>query len=161
MKLHRLKQTKEIPIGIEDAWRFFSDPSNLARITPPEMGFLITSPELPMEIHAGLIITYRVRVLPPLSLGWVTEITQARPPHFFIDEQRFGPYRFWHHQHHFEEIAGGTRTSDIVHYALPFGPLGSMAHALFVRRRLRQIFDFREQALTDMFGTTASPSTAG
>lgn len=161
MKLHRLKREQVIPVSIDEAWRFFSDPANLGRITPPEMGFRITSPELPPEIHAGLIISYRIRVMPPVTLRWVTEITQARPPHFFIDEQRFGPYRFWHHQHLFEATGGGTRATDIVHYALPFGPLGSLAHALFVRRRLETIFGYRRQAMTALFGTVPSPAADG
>ncbi len=161
MKIYRMQKTQDLPIDLDQAWRFFSDPRNLGQITPPSLGFRMTSPDSASEIHAGMIITYRIKPLPLISLEWVTEITQAQRPHFFIDEQRFGPYRFWHHQHRFEETAGGVRTVDLIHYALPFGPLGRAAHALMVHRQLRQIFDYRRNALTALFGhrTAESPTS--
>jgi ligand-binding SRPBCC domain-containing protein len=161
MRLHRLHRTQELPLRLEDAWRFFSDPRNLGQITPPSLGFRMTSPDLLPEIHAGMIITYRISPLPLVSLDWVTEITQARRPHFFIDEQRFGPYRFWHHQHHFEETENGVLCTDLVHYALPFGPLGRVAHALTVRRQLRQIFAYRREALNTLFNPDITEASNG
>lgn len=160
MKLHRMQKTQELPLTIEEAWSFFSDPRNLGQITPPSLGFRMTSPDIASEIHAGMIITYRIKPLPLVSLDWVTEITQARRPYLFIDEQRFGPYRFWHHQHHFEETATGVRTTDLVHYALPFGPLGRAAHSLVVHRQLRQIFEYRREALATLFRAQSGNSPA-
>ncbi len=161
MKLHRLHKTMELPLSLDEAWSFFSDPRNLGQITPPDLAFRMTSPDISPEIHAGMIITYRISPLPLVSLNWVTEITQVRRPFFFIDEQRFGPYRFWHHQHTFEETDTGVRTTDLVHYALPFGPLGTAANAIFVRRQLRQIFAYRQKALDALFGSGSADTPPG
>ena len=150
MKLYLLKQEQLLPVAPREAWEFFVDPGNLPLITPANLGFRITG-SLPEKMHAGMIVTYTVTPFagfPPVT--WVTEITHAGEPHFFVDEQRFGPYRFWHHQHIFEEAAGGTMMTDLVHYALPFGPLGMLAAPL-VRRRLAVIFAFRRQALERRF----------
>jgi len=149
MKLHRLDALQKLPISIQEAWDFFSDPHNLARITPGWMGFEVTSP--PQErMYAGMIITYRVRPLLNVPMRWVTEITHVDEPHRFVDEQRFGPYRFWHHQHHFREIAGGVEAVDIVHYALP--PGGVAVRRALVAPRLREIFTHRRQVLERTFG---------
>jgi ligand-binding SRPBCC domain-containing protein len=150
MKLHLLERTQRLPIGIAEAWDFFSDATNLARITPPEMGFEITS-GAPGRMYAGMIVTYRVRPLAGIAVTWVTEITHVDEPRLFVDEQRFGPYRFWHHQHHFREIDGGVEVRDVVHYALP--PGGGMLRGLLVEPRLRQIFDHRSRILEEKFGT--------
>ena len=150
MRIHTLEQEQLLPITIEQAWDFFSSPANLDEITPDDLGFKITSkPEARM--FEGQIITYRVRIAPALSVNWVTEIKCVEPGVSFIDEQRFGPYRFWHHRHTFEPVAEGVRMRDQVHYALPFGPLGTIAHAVFVRRKLRWIFDCRRQILERKF----------
>jgi ligand-binding SRPBCC domain-containing protein len=105
------------------------------------------------RMHPGQLITYRLRPLVGVSLGWVTEITQVEEPLFFVDEQRLGPYRFWHHQHRFTAVEGGLEMEDIVHYALPWGPLGRLAHWLDVRRRLQAIFDYRQQEVKRYFGS--------
>ena len=133
------------------AWQFFSQPKNLPLITPAWLDFQMTN-AVPDEIHTGTIITYTIRPMLGLKVRWVTEITHAEAPCLFVDEQRFGPYRFWHHQHHFREIAGGVEVEDLVHYALSFGPLGRFAHAVTVRRRLAAIFAFRRAALEQHFG---------
>lgn len=159
MKLHRIHQTQVLPIGGETAWDFFSDPGNLADITPDWMRFRITS-EVPDQMYAGLIITYRLGILPGFSIRWVTEITHLDPGRMFVDEQRSGPYRFWHHQHVLRGVAEGTLVEDIVHYALPLGWLGTLAHRLFVRRRLHEIFRFRARVLDERFpdGRCSLPS---
>jgi ligand-binding SRPBCC domain-containing protein len=146
-----LRETQRLPISLQEAWRFFSDPRNLPRITPPSLGLEVTS-DLPGGMYPGMIITYRVRPIPWVSVGWVTEITQVRMPSLFVDEQRFGPYRFWHHEHHFREIEGGVEMEDIVHYAIPFGTIGRVFGGPLVRRRLEQIFAFRRRFLAGEFG---------
>jgi ligand-binding SRPBCC domain-containing protein len=151
MKLLSLQARQVLPISLDEAWSFFSDPRNLSRITPPSMAFEVTS-EVPDRIYAGLIITYRVRPLLRVPMQWVTEITHVREPHFFVDEQRFGPYRFWHHQHLFREVEGGVEVSDWVHYALPVGAPRALVDRLLVGPQLRRIFGFREQTLARMFG---------
>jgi ligand-binding SRPBCC domain-containing protein len=149
MKLHVLERSQRLPVSLTRAWEFYSSPANLPRITPAWLGLRVTSP-LPDRVHPGLIVTYRVRPFPGASVLWVTEITHVVEPHLFVDEQRFGPYRFWHHQHHFTEVPGGVETRDVVHYALPRG--AATAGGWLVGRRLRAIFDHRRQVLEETFG---------
>lgn len=149
MKLHVLQTTQKLPISPAQAWDFFSNAGNLAKITPPSLGFEVTS-ELPERMYAGMIIAYRVRPLFGVPVRWVTEITHVDEPHRFVDEQRFGPYRFWHHQHLFRPIAGGVEMSDIVHYALP--PGGGIARSWLVAPRLKEIFDYRREVLERTYG---------
>jgi ligand-binding SRPBCC domain-containing protein len=148
--LHTLCQEQELPLSLEEAWRFFSSPRNLESMTPPDLGFQIV--HCPSEkMQEGQIIEYRVEIVPMVWMPWVSEIKAVVEGHSFIDEQRFGPYKFWHHRHTFEPAEGGVKITDQVHYALPFGPLGSIAHALFVRRKLEGIFRFRRQELERRF----------
>ena len=149
MKLYRLLQTQQLPIPLPMAWEFFCDPANLPLITPPDLGFRITSP-LPQRMYAGMIVSYTVTPFAGLPVTWVTEITHAEEPHVFVDEQRIGPYRFWHHQHLFQRTAEGTEMTDLVHYALPFDPVSRIVAPL-VQRRLATIFAFRRQALKRHF----------
>jgi ligand-binding SRPBCC domain-containing protein len=114
------------------------------------MGFRITS-GTPGRMYEGQIITYRVSPFPGVRTNWVTEITQVSEGHYFVDEQRFGPYRMWHHEHRFEEQNGGVLMTDRVSYKLPFGFIGRMAHSLFVKNQLKQIFTFREAYLSQIF----------
>ena len=151
MKLYTLQRTQKLPISLEKAWEFFSNPQNLALITPPSLNLKPVS-DVPDKMCPGMIVIYRVKPFLGLGINWVTEITHVQRPHFFVDEQRFGPYRFWHHQHRFSEIEGGIEAEDTVNYGLPFGPLGRLAHSLSVRSQLEKIFDYREQVLTDKFG---------
>ena len=150
MRIHTLEQQQLLPITAEQAWEFFSSPANLNEITPADLGFEITSP-LAARMFEGQIITYRVKIAPAVWLAWVTEIKAVCEGRSFIDEQRFGPYKFWHHRHEFEPVAGGVLMRDTVHYALPFGLLGSLAHRLFVRRKLTWIFAFRREILARRF----------
>lgn len=149
MSLYTVHRTQALSVSSDAAWSFFSDPRNLPAITPPWLEFKVTSPvRLPM--HPGQILTYEVSVLPGLRTTWVTEITHVREGEFFVDEQRFGPYRFWHHQHLFSPVPGGTEMEDLVHYALPYWPVGDVVRGL-VRDRLERIFDYRQEVLRKMF----------
>lgn len=147
----RLEAAQRLPVPLEAAWDFFSNPRNLPEITPPELRLSVVN-EPPARMHAGMIIRYSVRPLLGIPLGWVTEITHVEEGRFFVDEQRFGPYRFWHHQHHFREVEGGVEARDVVHYMLPLGPLSAPANALVARPRLKRIFAYREEALARRFG---------
>jgi ligand-binding SRPBCC domain-containing protein len=149
MKLHVLDTTQTLPIALDRAWSFFSDPRNLASITPPSLGFEVTG-EVPERMYPGLILTYRVRPLFGVAVRWVTEITHVDEPRYFADEQRFGPYRFWHHKHFFREVDGGVEMRDLVHYALP--PGGGPVRRLLVAPRLREIFAYRREVLERTFG---------
>jgi len=149
VKLYRLERTQFLPIDVSVAWDFFSDPRNLSLITPPDLGFRIIS-DLPDRMYAGMLVTYTVTPFPPFRVRWVTEITRAEEPSLFVDEQRFGPYRFWHHQHLFRPVQGGVEMRDIVSYVLPFGPLGRLV-APWVTRRVAGIFDFRRDYLARRF----------
>ena len=151
MKVFTLEAKQQLPISIEEAWDFLANPRNLSKITPEYMNFCITS-SVPDKMYPGLIITYTVCPLPNVPMTWVTEITQVQEPYSFVDEQRFGPYRMWHHQHFLKEIDGGVEVSDQIHYVMPFGFLGNMARAMFVKKQLKGIFDFRFNVLENLFG---------
>ncbi|KIO75712.1 SRPBCC domain-containing protein [Pedobacter lusitanus] len=153
MKAFHLKFSQFLPITLSEAWDFFSSPANLAKITPEEMAFTVTSPmQHDQKMYAGMIITYKVSPVAGIQLNWMTEITQVNDYQYFIDEQRFGPYKFWHHQHHFKQIPGGVEMTDILTYGLPFGFFGNIANRLFVARKLQQIFNFRKQKTIELFG---------
>ena len=159
MKLHQLKRKQVFSQPIEQIWDFFSAPTNLSKITPSHMDFQIRS-ELPEKMHAGMIIEYQVRPLANIPLTWVTEITQFEKPYFFIDEQRMGPYAFWHHQHHFKPLDGGTEVTDLVHYKLPMGILGRILQQTFVESQLNAIFNYRHEALERFFPKNVIPKSA-
>lgn len=151
MKVYNLKRTQFLPIALSEAWDFFSTPKNLAKITPEHMGFKILYISGGDKAYAGQIIRYHVSILPGIKVHWVTEITQVKEPFHFIDEQRFGPYALWHHQHHFKEVPGGVEMTDEVNYAIPFGPLGRLAHFIFVGREVNRIFEHRFNVLEAYF----------
>ena len=144
-----LERTQLLPTDLETAWAFFSDPANLVRITPPDMDFRITSPAV-AETYAGQIITYTVRPLFGVAVDWTTEITHVDRPHFFVDEQRFGPYRFWHHQHRFRTVQEGVEMTDLVHYLMPHDHFAWLVNRLVVAPRLKRIFDYRRQMLAEL-----------
>ncbi len=150
MAIYRLQRSSEVAMPIDACWRFFSDPRNLSRITPPALGFTILS-DLPTAVHPGMMIEYRVSPLFGIPVRWLTEITQVREPDFFVDEQRVGPYRIWHHEHRFHSIGPArTRIDDLVTYVPPFGPLGVVINRLMIAPQLRRIFDFREAQLANL-----------
>lgn len=152
MRLHRFQARQFLPISVEEAWDFFGNPSNLALLTPAWLNLKPTC-DLPDGMHPGLIVTYNVKPALGIAVGWMTEITHVVEGKLFVDEQRAGPYRFWHHQHHFRAVPGGTETRDIVHYALPLGIVGDLAGAGMVARRIREIFAYRNRVLEQRFGT--------
>lgn len=159
MKVHVLEQEQELPISLDEAWNFFSTPRNLNQITPPNIGFKIV--HQPGErMYDGQIIVYKIQVPPGIWVDWVTEIRTVKERKSFIDEQLSGPYRLWHHYHTFEEVEGGVRMRDLVHYALPFGPLGEIVHAVFVKNKLREIFEFRKSELQRHFGSMKNSGRA-
>lgn len=151
MKIYTLKRTQFLPILLSEAWDFFSTPKNLSKITPEHMGFQILYISGGEKAYAGQIIRYKVSVLPGVKLHWVTEITQVKEPHHFIDEQRFGPYALWHHQHHFKEVPNGVEMTDEVNYAIGFGFIGRLAHWIFVGSEVNRIFDHRYKVLEEYF----------
>jgi ligand-binding SRPBCC domain-containing protein len=150
MNIERLVRSQQLPISLETAWQFFSDPANLSQITPPSLNFNVIS-ELPGYTYPGMIAAYTITPIGPFKFTWVTEISHTAEPNYFVDEQRFGPYRFWHHQHRFREIPGGVSMDDTVHYLLPYWPVG-MVLTKFVARQLDGIFDYRQEALRQLFG---------
>lgn len=137
---------------MDTVWNFFSRPGNLQTITPKEMKFIITSPFLSGEAYPGEIITYKVSPVLNIPVRWVTEITQVKQHQYFVDEQRFGPYSMWHHEHHFKMIEGGVEMTDIVSYKIPFWIIGDIANTLFVRNKLKEIFTHRYEKIEQLFG---------
>ena len=152
MASYTLKTVQRLPISLDQAWDFFSSPRNLKEITPAYMNFRVLTNSDSEKMFAGQIITYRVSPLLGIPMFWMTEITNVRDHEYFIDEQRFGPYALWHHKHFFKEIPGGVEMTDFLDYKLPLGFLGNIAHALFVRRQIESIFEYRRRVLIDRFG---------
>ena len=153
--IHKLEQSQFLPISLDEAWIFFSNPTNLDEITPDDLGFkIIYQPG--KQMYEGQIIEYRVMIFPGVWVPWVTEIKTVEIRRSFVDEQRFGPYKFWHHLHTFEETDGGVLMKDLVHYALPFWPFGEVGHNIFVRPKLEKIFGFRKEMLEKRFGRVSS-----
>lgn len=154
-KVYSLKTVQTIPLSMEQVWDFFSTPANLKNITPSNLGFNIVSKHHGEKMYAGQIIEYIVKPVLGIPLYWMTEITHVVPHQFFVDEQRFGPYSMWHHQHHFKQVDNGIEMTDIVHYKLPLWVLGDIAHGIFVKSQLKGIFDYRYQAVENHFGFTS------
>jgi ligand-binding SRPBCC domain-containing protein len=149
MHSYRLTREQWLPKPLEETFAFFSRPENLEEITPPFLQFHIVRAE--SELHAGSLIEYRLRVR-GLPMCWTSEITNWEPPHRFVDTQVRGPYALWRHQHVFVAENDGTRISDDVEYALPFGFVGRLAHALLVRTDVEKIFEYRQQKLAELLG---------
>ena len=141
--IYQLERTETVSLSVEACWRFFSNPRNLEKITPPTLNFRIKR-RLPEEIYPGLLIEYRVSPLLGIPVTWLTEIVQVEAPHFFADEQRVGPYRLWHHEHFFRALPeGGTEVRDLVTYVPPWGPLGALLNRIVIRAQLERIFAYR------------------
>ena len=152
MKIYRLHKKQNFPISVENAWSFLSNPENLKIITPEYMSFdILSGADRPM--YPGQIIEYTVKPILGIPLYWMTEITHVQEGAYFVDEQRFGPYTMWHHQHHFTAVPGGVKMEDIVHYKIPLGFLGDIAQVVLVKKQLQGIFDFRFQAVAEKWGT--------
>lgn len=139
-------------VSLKEAWSFFSDPRNLKRITPSYMGFDIVGGQDASVMYPGQMIQYIVKPLAAIPMSWTTEITHVKKGEFFVDEQRQGPYKIWHHQHFFEEVSDGVLMKDIIHYQPPFGWLGDLMNVIVIRKKLSEIFDFRQQTISEIFG---------
>jgi ligand-binding SRPBCC domain-containing protein len=151
MKIFKLKYSQKLPISLNEAWDFLSSPSNLELITPKSMDFNITDYDK-KKAYQGQIIQYTVKPLLGIKINWVTEITQVQDKEFFVDEQRFGPYSFWHHKHFIKEIENGVLMEDVIHYKIPLGPIGVLLNFLFINSKLKSIFKYRKQELIKTFG---------
>ncbi|HLT49703.1 MAG TPA: SRPBCC family protein [Aequorivita sp.] len=152
MKIYKLHAKQNLPISVDEAWSFLSNPENLKVITPDYMGFNIQSgADRPM--FAGQIIEYIVTPILGIKTKWVTEITHVVDKEYFVDEQRFGPYTLWHHKHFIKEIDGGVEMEDLLHYKLPFGFLGQLVQPFLVKPKLDEIFEYRKNKLVELFGT--------
>lgn len=152
MAFYQITKTQRIPGTIGEVWNFISSPENLKEITPDHMGFDITGNTGKGTMYPGMIITYKVSPVLGIKMTWVTEITHVREREYFVDEQRIGPYAMWHHQHKIEPIHGGVLMTDVVTYKPPLGFLGAIANTLFIKRQLKQIFEYRTVALENRFG---------
>ncbi|WP_076791805.1 SRPBCC family protein [Chlorobium sp. KB01] len=152
MEFHNLVYVQQLPVSTGEAWDFFSNPANLARITPPEMMVTITGGTGEKLIYEGMIITYTLYPFLMVPVRWETEITKVSKPLFFEDVQNSGPYEYWHHRHSFREIAGGVEMVDALEYALPMGLFGEMVNTLIVSRRLEEVFRYRRGRIEDILG---------
>lgn len=153
MKIYKIETVQHLNATLEECWDFFSSPKNLQTITPNDMSFEIQDFD-GKRMYPGQIITYTLKPLFGIKINWVTVITVSQENQYFIDEQRFGPYALWHHKHFFEPAEkGGTKMTDIVHYAIPFGFLGRMMNTLVVNKKINGIFDFRRTKIEELFNS--------
>ncbi len=152
MRIRRKEWEQFIPRSLEETWHFFSRPENLDSITPEDMAFEILSPAGGAEMYEGMLIQYKMSPLLGIKLDWLAEITHIEPGRYFVDEQRLGPYAIWHHEHHFSEQEHGVLMRDLLHYKVPYGPIGALADALFVEKRVEEIFRYRREAVEKRFG---------
>ena len=151
MKIYKIETVQHLNASIEECWDFFSSPKNLQTITPDNMSFEIQDFD-GKRMYPGQIITYTLKPLFGIKINWVTVITVSQENQYFIDEQRFGPYALWHHKHFFEAAKnGGTKMTDIVHYAIPFGYLGRVMNTLVVNKKINGIFEFRRTKIEELF----------
>lgn len=150
MKTYRIEFEQQINCRLDDCWEYFSNPVNLQKITPDDLKFKIIS-GAENRIYAGQLICYKIKLFGIFTLDWVTEITNVKDKEYFIDEQRFGPYKLWHHHHIFEQTQDGVLMKDVIHYGLYFGFVGRLANILFVRNKLKKIFDFRRTTIDSLW----------
>ena len=148
---YRLYKEQQLNCDIETAWEFFSSPFNLSKITPKDMGFIVTSDLGNEPIYEGLVIDYTVSPLLKIPMKWRTKITDVDFQKSFTDFQEKGPYKYWNHFHEFIPNKKGVLIRDTVDYELPFGFLGTIAHKLLVKRKLEAIFSYRNQILEKTF----------
>lgn len=151
-KVYSLFSKQNVPVSLDEVWAFFSDAKNLAAVTPPHLNLKVSNEVYGGAMYPGQVMTYKVKPLLGIPISWMTEITHVQPMNYFVDEQRKGPYKLWHHQHHFKAIEGGVEMTDLVHYRLPLGVLGSIANSLLVKKELQKIFAYRYQKIVELFG---------
>jgi ligand-binding SRPBCC domain-containing protein len=150
MTLYKTEQL--LPLSLEEAWDFFATPRNLNAVTPKELEFRITS-DVPDKMYEGLMIMYKIKPMLNIPIDWVTEITHIKELNYFVDEQRKGPYKMWHHAHHFKEVQEGVLMTDILHYEIGKSIFGWLAGKLFVHRKVKEIFQYRNKALATYFNS--------
>jgi len=158
--VYKLRTEQILPVSIDQAWEYFSSPKNLQKITPDDLDFIITSGE-PEPMFAGQLITYKIKLFPFLRSSWITEITHVSNSDYFIDEQRFGPYKMWHHLHRFTSLENKVLMEDIVHFKLPLGWLGRLFFPILIKPRLQHIFQYRYRKLEELFGKPEQPLNKG
>ena len=151
MKIYQVHTTQRLPIDLDQAWNFLTDPNNLKTITPDYMGFEILS-GADREMYTGQLIEYNVTPVLGIKTKWVTEITHIEDKQYFVDEQLYGPYALWHHKHFIRPVQGGVEMEDLIHYKIPLGWLGQLLHPVLVKPRLTQIFEYRRKKLAELFG---------
>lgn len=150
MKTYKLTGKIHLPISIDQAWDFFSNPNNLSKIMPTNMGFkVIEGATLPL--YEGQIIEYKVTPLPLFKTTWISEIAHINKPHYFVDTQLEGPYKLWHHKHFLKSTKTGTEVTDVVHYQVPFGIIGRILHPFIIKPKLNNIFKHREKQISQLF----------
>ena len=150
--MYQIKRIQNIPIELKKAWDFFSQPDNLKLITPDYLNFKILSKSDAGEMYPGMIITYTLSPLFHISINWATEISQVKEYKYFIDNQIKGPYKIWHHEHHFKETEQGVEMRDILYYEIPYGFVGRFLHKLIIGKKVNEIFNYREQKIKELFG---------
>lgn len=146
-----LERKTRVNADMQSVWQFFSNPRNLAVITPSSMKFTVLTAELKDEIYSGMLIKYKVSPLWNIPLKWVTKITDVNKTSFFADEQESGPYAYWRHEHSFKEEGDKILMTDKVMYTLPLGFIGRMVNGLVVRNKLKYIFDYRTEIIMKIF----------
>jgi len=152
MAMQRITDELLIPIPLDEAWDFFTNPRNLAKLTPKEMNFRHVFEPDAERVYKGMYLVYKVSPIGGIPLTWVTEITEVLPKKRFVDDQINGPFAKWHHIHEFEDRGDQTLIRDILYYEMPLGFLGSMAHWLFAKKQVAQIFSFRKERMEELFG---------
>ena len=151
MGVYQFHREQKLPATVNEVWEFISSPGNLKEITPDYMGFDIVSPQKPEEMYPGMIIIYKVSPLLNKKMTWVTEITHIKEKEYFVDEQRKGPYKMWHHEHKITPIENGVLMSDLLTYQPPMGLIGNLANKFIIRKKLNEIFSHRKKALEKIF----------
>tara|TARA_B100000768_G_C11282453_1_gene379440 strand:- start:1464 stop:1931 length:468 start_codon:yes stop_codon:yes gene_type:complete len=151
MKIYTFHRKQKLPITLNEAWEFLSNPRNLSTLTPKEMNFtIISNDDKPM--YAGQVIQYSVTPIAGIKAKWISEITHLVDGKYFVDLQLYGPYAFWHHKHFIHEIDGGVEMEDIIDYKVPLGILGQIVHPFLVKPKLEEIFRYRQKKLIEIFG---------
>lgn len=148
--MYILSQEQLLDTQLEPAWDFLQNPHNLNVITPPELHFEIVT-DVPEKMYNGLIIEYRITIPLVGRQRWITEIKHIKENHSFVDEQRIGPYRFWYHYHRLTRQEEMVKNHDKVYYLPPYGPLGTLAHHLFIKKALARIFNYRRKKMAEIF----------
>jgi ligand-binding SRPBCC domain-containing protein len=153
--MYRIERKQQLPVSLDESWKFFSFPSNLKKIMPPDLGFNIVSGG-EGAMYKGMVITYDIDSIFRVPFTWVTEITEVEEKKLFVDRQRSGPYAYWNHQHHFKAIPNGVEIIDILEYKMPLGVLGSLVHPFLVKGKIEKIFAYRIEKLEELFGVYES-----